>query len=221
MPKRRFSPSLDPLEERLALSTLTTPEYLHIKADIRHALALSGRLKRANAALVRAASRIPFGWAGLLPLWRAQLTAASKGVPGSAVRREIFLALDSHLHRGVEAGAVTVKGLAARQISRPVIQSLENAIVVANLTGYDFQVTVTEVARGRVVFDSHLPKGASSHFMPPATESFPLPTAYEVVATASGGTPRAEAFARAGETVVLLDGQVPGTIEANVYSSKF
>jgi hypothetical protein len=214
----RFSPSLDLLEGRLTLSTLTTREYFDAKVDVQRAINLEsvGHMKQAEQVLDNAAGLVPFGRADLLPEWKIQLAAITNGTPRSAIRQDIFLSLDSYLNHGIQTGAIKVTGPAAGQVSRPVVVGINPSIVVANLTGVGLEVTVTEQRSGRVALDINLSKGELTHFTPPPAS---IPSfSYEVEARLSAGaTPVADITARPGDTVVFLDG--PSSIEAEVFET--
>lgn len=221
----RFSPSVDPLEQRLALTALasvTTCEYLQSRAEIQSAILLdrTGHPRQADQFLANAASRIPSGAVNLLPLWRGELEAVTRGVPGQVVRRELFHSLDRYLHRGVEADAISVSGPLARLISRPAIRATDGAIVVDNLTGVDLMVTLLQRGSGRVVSEISLSRGGSSHFVTSPSEVLPGITSYEVEARLGEGTPTvAEVIARPGDTVLFLKGL--RSIEGRVYPTGF
>ena len=170
MPRHRFAPSLDPLETRLALSTLTTPGYVAAKAAVNQAiinLAHTGNFERASAAITRVAAGIPSSKSALLPLWQAELATVSRNKSGSALqaRRDMFLELDTHLHRGVEAGAINLRGPASRQVSRPAVQGLDGFTGFANQTSVTFFVTVSQ--QDRVIFRQRVTSGDNFYFKPP------------------------------------------------------
>ena len=170
MPRHRFAPSLNPLETRLALSTLTTPAYVAAKAAVNQAiisLAHTGNLERASAAVTRVAGRIPLSESALLPLWQAELATVSRSKPGSALqaRRDMFLELDTHLHRGVEAGTITLRGPASRQVSRSAMQGLDGFTGFANQTSVTIFVTVSQ--QDRIVLRQRVTSGDNFYFKAP------------------------------------------------------
>jgi len=170
MPRRRFTPSFHPLEERLALSTLTTPAYLGAKAAVSHALiglSRTGDLQRATAVITRAAASIPLSGPVLLPLWESELATVSRGKAGSALqaRRDMYLELDVHLHRGVEAGAITVRGPGSRQISRPAVQALDGYTYFYNKSSYMLIFSISQ--SDRLIDQQVVASGQTLHIKPP------------------------------------------------------
>jgi hypothetical protein len=228
MPRRRFTPSPNLLEQRLALSTLSTPAYLGAKAALGQALAdlrRTGDLPRASAAVARAAARIPLSGPALLPLWESELATVSRKEPRSALqaRRDVFLALDVHLHRGVESGAIAVRGPASRQVSRPAVRALDGYAAFSNNSS---QTLVLTVGRdGNVVFRQQVGRGATLHFKPPGEDrGFPIrPVVFTVaVSTIDGPASRGfEVRGLAGTIIVATDGPVRGEIELRVFREDF
>jgi hypothetical protein len=228
MRPRQFAPSLDPLETRLALSTLSTPAYLGAKAAVSQALAnlaRTGNLQRANAALTHIAARIPLSGDLVLPLWKAELATVSRHTPGSALhaRRDMFLELDTHLHRGIEAGAIAVKGPASRLVSRPAVQALDGYTAFSNDSSITLGLTVTQRGSDRVLIQQQVTSGATLYFKPPA-EAFPIPPGGYTVSISTGGgtTPHGINLAElANKHIVARNGQVPGEIEVQVFQESF
>ncbi|WP_165253600.1 hypothetical protein [Paludisphaera soli] len=229
MHRRRFAPSLNPLEQRLALSTVTTPAYLEAKAAVSQALiglSRTGNLQRATAMINRAAARIPDSGAVLLPLWQSELATVSRGNPRSALqaRHDMFLDLDTHLNRGVNAGAITVRGPAARQVSRPAVQNLNGYFEFSNNTSISLSLTIA--AGDQVIERNQVVVHANFYFRPPPVgETFPVrPVEYTVSVSTTDGPAAAEGLTLAELAnlhVLAFNGVVQGEIELRVLQESF
>ncbi len=224
MHRRQFAPSLDPLEQRLALSTVTTAAYLEAKAAVSQALvglSRTGNLQRATAIINRAAARIPDSGKVLLPLWQSELVTLARGDRQSALqaRGDMFLDLDTHLNRGVNAGAITVRGPAARQISRPAVQNLNGYFEFSNNSSYNLNLTISE--GDQVIERQQVNSGATWYFKPPTEgETFPVrPVEYTLSISTTDGPAAAEGLRLAELAnlhVLALNGFRQGEIELRV-----
>ncbi len=228
-----FVPQAEPLEPRLTLSTvmptLTTPAYRAALADVRSvlgSLAKTGNYERAESDLTQAAARIPYGKSRLLPVWQAKLSAISPGAPGSGLRaqRQMLLALNAHLHRGLKASILSVRGPTAAGLSRPRLDSLDRGLLFVNETARAIEVTLTDVSSTRILFASSIPGNSSLYFddNPPSSRDSLLPPlqAFEVSATIANG-PRVRLLLAApfGKTVLFLER--PGQLIAEVEETGF
>lgn len=229
MHHRRFAPSLNPLEQRLALSTVTTAAYLEAKAAVSQALlglSRTGNLQRATAIVTRAASSIPDSGQALLPLWQSELATVARGDRQSAVqaKHDMFLDLDTHLNRGVNAGAITVRGPAARQVSRPAVQNLNGYFEFSNNSSYTLVLTIFE--GDRIIVRQQVSSGANWYFKPPTEgETFPVrPVEYTLSISATDGPAAAEGLRLAELAnlhVLALNGFRQGEIELRVLPGSY